>query len=213
MTSSRLLVTGFTSFPGAPVNPSERAVARLADRFGGDDRVAFHVAETNYQSAFADLLPVLEHHRPDLVLMLGVDRHAPRLRLETRARNARDLHQPDNRGARPASARIDEDGSETLPATWPLAAITAALARQGTAFELSHDAGAYLCNFLFYSVLGHAARADWSFGAGFIHTPLTEDALAAAGGTPEEGLAVLPEGALEDSLSAILETLLDGNPA
>ncbi len=208
MSKPRLLVTGFDSFPGVPVNPTECAMARLAERYRDDGHLAFHVVETSYEKSFAGLKPVIERHRPDIVLLTGVDRTARGLRLETLARNTIDASRMDNRDVRPSSTLIDPASAETLPATVHLEPVRRTLEAHAIACEMSDNAGGYLCNYLYYRVLAHAASLERPYSAAFVHVPMTVEAHMAAETAPQDGHITLPEDALESGLSAIIETLL-----
>ena len=87
----RILITGFGPFPGAPVNPTQPLVARLAGlrrpAFSEVERIA-HIFPVTYGAVDRELPLLLARHRPDALLMFGLASRTPFLRIETRARNA-----------------------------------------------------------------------------------------------------------------------------
>src|ERR1051325_6268765 len=86
-----ILVTGFGPFPGAPFNPTQALVARLA-RLRRPALAAVpivpHVFATSYAAVARDLPQLIARHRPDALLMFGLAARTRFLRIETRARNA-----------------------------------------------------------------------------------------------------------------------------
>src|SRR5450631_4151228 len=87
----RILITGFGPFPGAPFNPTQPLVARLARlrRPGLDDvELTGHIFPVTYAAVDRELPQLLAKHRPDALLMFGLANRTPFVRVETRARNA-----------------------------------------------------------------------------------------------------------------------------
>ena len=87
----RILLTGFGPFPGAPHNPTQPLVARLAQlRRPALDDVALgsHIFPVTYAAVDRQLPDVLAKQKPDALLMFGLAARTPYLRIETRARNA-----------------------------------------------------------------------------------------------------------------------------
>ena len=96
--SLRILITGFGPFPGAPVNPTQPLVARLAKRrrpaFSDVERIP-HIFPVSYSAVDRELPALLARHRPDALLMFGLASRTPFIRVETRARNAVTMLWPD----------------------------------------------------------------------------------------------------------------------
>jgi pyroglutamyl-peptidase len=143
----RVLITGFGPFPGAPFNPSAALASALARRrrpaFAGTER-AVHVFATTYASVDRDL-PKLLKQKPDIVLMFGVAGRRHQLCIETRARNAVSLLFPDADRHRPRHGVIKLRGPTALTGNAPFARLAGA-----TGTRLSHDAGRYLCNYVYW---------------------------------------------------------------
>lgn len=167
----RLLVTGFTPFPGAPVNPTEHLIRHFEARpplSGEGVDFRFAVLPVDYAAAIPALDAAAEDFRPHVAVHFGLAEAARGFRLETTARNAVAARQPDNAGRMPDPAPIRPDGGD-VPSMLPLSAIAAALDARGLPVEWSDDAGGYLCNFVFFhsaAGLCGAARAPIS---GFVH--------------------------------------------
>src|SRR4051794_15136406 len=87
----RILITGFGPFPGAPFNPTQALVRKLATlrrpAFADVTRIA-HIFDVTYATVDRELPELIARHRPDALLMFGLAARTPYLRIETRARNA-----------------------------------------------------------------------------------------------------------------------------
>ena len=86
-----VLVTGFGPFPGAPFNPTERLVTRLARLrrpATADAKIVSHIFTTSYAAVDEELPKLIAKHRPDALLMFGLATRTKTLRVETRARNS-----------------------------------------------------------------------------------------------------------------------------
>lgn len=166
----RLLVTGFGPYPGAPENPTEGLVKALAaeppEALGAG---AFHavVLRTEYHGSWAELERLTVDFDPDVVVHFGLSERIEAIHLECVGRNFADPSKPDAAGHAP-SARVAEDGPETLASTFPADAILAALSDAGFPAALSDDAGAYVCNATLYRSL-HTAPPTRRVG--FVHVP------------------------------------------
>jgi len=103
-----ILVTGFWPFPGAPYNPTQALVGKLArlrrPALAGITIVP-HVFPTSYAAVDRELPKLIATHRPDALLMFGLAARTRFLRIETRARNALALL-PDVSRARPRGRTI-----------------------------------------------------------------------------------------------------------
>jgi pyroglutamyl-peptidase len=167
----RVLLTGFSIFPGASVNPTEALVASLTERppeTGALFRCA--VLSVEYETIAAQLSALCEDFSPDIALHFGLARECAGFRLERMARNTNACARPDNLGRMPASAAIC-DGPETLVSTLPLEDIARRLEAAGLPVEWSDDAGGYLCNTVFTLSAAHACEGLAPSMTGFVHVP------------------------------------------
>jgi len=167
-----ILITGFGRFPGAPVNPGGLVAMRLLRRrrpaFVGTRRVA-HVFATRYDAVDRELPALLKQEKPDIVVMFGVATRAKQVRVEQRARNRIALF-PDAGGHRPA-ARTIAPHRDAMRNRLPVARLVNAARTAGVAAVASRNAGAYLCNYVYWRALEAAARPDGPGSVIFIHVP------------------------------------------
>lgn len=168
-----LLITGFGPFPGAPFNPTQALVARLArlrrPALSGVTLIG-HVFPTSYAAVDRDLPALIAKHKPDALLMFGLAGRAKHLRIELRARNALALL-PDAAGAALARHAIapGEAGARALPV--PLRHFLSAARSARVKAAPSRDAGRYLCNYLCWRAAEAAAQPGGPRLAAFVHVP------------------------------------------
>ncbi|MEO0978324.1 MAG: peptidase C15, partial [Pseudomonadota bacterium] len=100
-TRKTILVTGFSPFPGAPVNPTQQLMARLPKRLGthqlGIDFV-FKVLPTTWAGRHDVTSRLRAGLSPDAIVHFGVDGTRRTMNIETRAVNRATRVRPDAAG-------------------------------------------------------------------------------------------------------------------
>ena len=171
--ATKILITGFGPFPGAPYNPTEplvMALARPRYPFANVRRVV-HVFRVSYAAVDRELAALLAREKPDVLVMFGLAGRTKHVRIETRARNAFARRLPDVGGHVPVTATIVPDAPATLSLRAPGQRLLRAAQAAGVPAALSRDAGRYLCNYLCW-------RAAEASGDGaprlttFVHVPI-----------------------------------------
>ncbi|MGQ2906632.1 MAG: pyroglutamyl-peptidase I family protein [Aliihoeflea sp.] len=179
----RILLTGFSVFPGAPVNPTEALVGSLRETppaIDADLKTA--VLSVEYDTITPQLASICADFQPDIALHFGLARECTGFRFERVARNTNAKARPDNLGNLPAAAAICA-GPETIASTLPLEEIEQRLAAAGLPVEWSDDAGGYLCNTVFTLSAAHACDGLKPTMTGFIHVPPLDIDVSATGAT------------------------------
>ncbi len=168
---TRVLITGFRPFPGAPANPTAALALRLAraGRRRGIDCVA-HVFATTYAAVDCELPRLIATHRPDAILMFGLAARRRHVSIEVFARNRMSVWFPDAGGAVPPRAAIAAGASATRGRGEFSRLLAAARATQVRTC-LSRDAGNYLCNYVYWRALEAAAATGGPRRAVFVHVP------------------------------------------
>ncbi len=197
----RVLLTGFGPFPGAPHNPTQPLVARLARLRRPalhDVEIASHIFPVTYAAVDRQLPEVLGAHKPDALLMFGLAARTSYLRIETRARNAVTMLWPDA-----ANTRSSKRGIAAAADAMMFGPHTARLLRAarltGIDARPSRDAGAYLCNYLSWRAIENVRTGRPQLAA-FIHIPL----LARSGAVRRKGAARITLEELVDAGEAML---------
>lgn len=189
-----VLFTGFSVFPGAPLNPTQSLMPLLsASYLNGDytdlcSTFTTKIFPVEY-SSLADRLSELAVSKSisgspphDIVVHFGLDGGATGITLERFARNRCGDH-PDNIGhcfsGSIVSVSDEEDSEDIIPSRLPLLDIHDELERRGIPVQWSDDAGGYLCNYIFYlsaSTSRQKPCPEWTPGmVGFVHVPRMEE--------------------------------------
>jgi pyroglutamyl-peptidase len=146
-----VLVTAFEPFADWSVNSSSTAALALAGHRAG---LHVRVLPVDHAAAAAALEAAMDALRPALVLSAGLAPDpVPRLELRARAPAALGAGGPERRGL------------------WPWAASLDAIRACGLPVRLSSDAGAYVCETAYWTVLGRAGAPGGPRRAAFLHLP------------------------------------------
>lgn len=172
MRALRLLVTGFGPFPGAPVNQSAQVVQALA-RVAPDWARRGFVLSTHILPVVFDveraLAPLVARERPDRILHLGVATRSRVVAIEVAARNRVSCVRPDARGRVAGAMTLGRGPARRLPHTSGAKAAVA-MRRAGAPARVSVDAGAYVCNALYWAALDPGAGRG-QIPTLFLHIP------------------------------------------
>ncbi|MGK4217102.1 pyroglutamyl-peptidase I [Kocuria marina] len=162
----KILVTGFEPFGGETENASGAAVDKLRELAPPDGaRIVTAILPVTWSGAGPALLRAVEEHRPDAVVAVGEAGGRAAVTPERWATNLGHGRIPDNDGAIRDAAPLAE-GPERLESRVDPAALVRAIKDAGVPAEVSDDAGAFLCNAVFWTALH---RTD--LPAAFIHVP------------------------------------------
>jgi pyroglutamyl-peptidase len=165
-----MLLTGFESYGGRSLNPSEQVVKRLAGAEISGVRVVGHTLPVSYAELGTRIAALIEEVRPRAVICLGLWPGTPVLRLERIAVNIADFEIPDNVGLMTRDSVV-AGGAEAYLSTLPIHAIHDRLLEAGIPARLSGSAGTFLCNALMYHALRCCAEHAPAAPCGFIHLP------------------------------------------
>jgi pyroglutamyl-peptidase len=189
----RLLLTGFEPFGGEPINPSWEAVRALEGERIGGHQVVVRRLPVSFAGARSALEAAIDALQPRLVLAVGQAGGRARLSLERVAINLIDARIPDNEGCQPIDAAVVEGAACAHFATVPVKAMRAAIEAAGVPAELSHSAGCYVCNAVFFLLMQQLADRPGVRG-GFLHVPWLPEQAARHPGEPALPLASIITG-------------------
>lgn len=182
---TRILLTGFEPFDGAASNSSWDAVELVAERWSGDAELTIECLPVTFAGAGSAITELIERHKPDLVICVGLANGRAAVTPERIAINVEDARIPDNDGDQPADRAIEPHGPAAYWSGLQVTAISAAIAEAGIPSAVSDSAGTYVCNSLMYRLMDAVAGTPTT--AGFIHVPCSP---ALAAGTDQPYLAV-----------------------
>ena len=174
----RALITGFEPYGGRGMNPAAE-VARAVDGAAiGGVALTGRVLPVSLQRLRPEIEALLDEHRPDLVVGLGLSPGEPVVRLERLGANIADFPIADDDDLRVEDQPVAADGPPALMATLPLRAIQRALLAAGIPARLSSTAGTYLCNAALYGFLAALDARGSAARCGFVHLPYLPEQVA-----------------------------------
>lgn len=165
---TRVLLTGFEPFGGDSTNPSGDAVRQVAAEWDGAATLITEVLPVTFVGASARLRELIAAHAPDVVIATGLAGGTTSIRVERIAVNLIDARIPDNAGDQPIDESSVPGAPNALFATLPVKAIAAAIQDAGIPASVSHTAGTFVCNHVFFTALDAAPSGT---RAAFIHVP------------------------------------------
>jgi pyroglutamyl-peptidase len=151
--SATFLVTGFEPFREHLTNSSWDALALLSQTW--PESIVARRLPVDHRAAHAQLRLALAELQPRAVLLTGLAKGRV-FRIERRARQPPELS--------------TELGAEALAGRWPWDEMRQALEASGVEAVHSEDAGSYVCESTYWSLLSYRGLAAPEFAA-FLHVP------------------------------------------
>lgn len=195
-----MLLTGFEPFGGDAVNPSGEAVHWVAAHWSGPEVLVTAVLPVTFAGSAARLRELLDEHRPDIVIGVGLAGGRSAIGVERVAVNLDDARIPDNDGEQPVDVPVVEGAPAAVFSTLPVKAIADAVNRAGIPAEVSYSAGTFVCNHVFFAAV-HAAPT--AARAGFVHVPWSAEH------APDPDAPTLPLADIVRALEITVRTALD----
>ena len=206
----RILVSGFDSFGGERVNPSqELALAVQGDAVflsGFSAEVQGVILPTSFKDSFPELLKAIEDFEPQVVLAFGQATGRATIDLERVAINVMDGEIADNDGLVARDLPIMPGGEAAYFSTLPMRAIQTALQSVGIESRISNSAGTFVCNSVFYQLQQSLVGTD--VRSGFVHVPM----LPSQAVGKNEKLPSMPLEKMKQALRVILDTVTKSGP-
>ncbi|MGK4585643.1 pyroglutamyl-peptidase I [Kitasatospora sp. HPMI-4] len=202
---TRVLLTGFEPFDGAVLNSSWEAVRLAAGNPPDGLEVIPRRLSCVFGQAADELRAAVRDSEPDLVVCVGQADGRPDLSVERIAVNIDDARIPDNAGRQPVDQPVVPGGPAGYFATLPVKACVAAIRAAGLPASLSHSAGTFVCNHVFYALMHLLAARYPAVRGGFVHVPaLPSQVLGRA-------VPSLPSSAVATGLGALLTAAADNH--
>lgn len=168
MTIKTILVTGFSGFPGMPINPTATLVQRLPKRLPEClHGVRFHYAvlPPEWRAREEKTQRLINEVDPVAVVHFGVDGSRRSINIETLARNWASTIRADAAGDVAPRRLLAKSGTPNRRASLPVRSLQRSARRSGVDVRLSVNAGDYLCNATLWDTLGTGRQAV------FVHVP------------------------------------------
>jgi pyroglutamyl-peptidase len=197
------LITGFAPFDGEAINPSLEIAGALHGKVIAKHRIVGAELPTEFARSLPALATLIEKHRPVLVIALGQAGGRSEISLERVAINLIDARIADNAGAQPIDAAVVESAPAAYFSSLPLKAMLLRLHDAGIPAALSHSAGTFVCNQVFFGLAHVLATKYPNTRGGFIHVPYLPQQAAKFATAPSMALATMI-----DALRIAVETAL-----
>lgn len=187
-TAVNVLVTGFEPFDQDRINPSWEVARALAGWRHASATVHAVQLPCVFDRSLECLDAALAEHRPELVVGLGLAGGRTEVSVERVAINVNDARIPDNAGQQPVDTPVVAQAPAAYFATLPIKAIVQELRAQGFPAAVSHSAGTFVCNHLFYGLMHRLAGQGAAVRGGFVHLPYLPEQAAQHVGAPSMAL-------------------------
>ena len=197
-----VLLTGFEAFGPDAANPSCHAVRLVGETWDGPEELVTAILPVTFDGSASRLRELIAEHEPDIVIAAGLAGGRSAIGVERVAVNLIDARIPDNAGAQPIDVPCITGAPAAHFSTLPVKAVTAALVARGIPAELSHSAGTFVCNHVFFTALDivKAPRR-----AGFIHVPWSSEH------APSGDVGPLPLAVIAEALRTAVRTTIDSD--
>jgi pyroglutamyl-peptidase len=190
----RVLLTGFEPFGGESINPSWEALKLLQLQHIDGAEVMTRQIPTVFHHSIQALKQAVEETNPSIVICVGQAGGRSDISVERVAINVNDARIPDNDGNQPIDTPIAENGPVAYWSTLPIKAIVENMKRDLVPASVSHTAGTFVCNHLFYGLAHLIATERPGMRGGFIHIPYLPEQAVRYPGKPSMSLELLAKG-------------------
>jgi len=167
-----VLLTGFEPFGAYPTNPSQVIADTLNGSSIADAVIISIVLPVNFTLSVEKAREAIELYHPDVVMSLGLNANADGIEVEKVGINLKRYPLGDGRWSFP---RFIEKRSPLFRITsLPTKEIALKIQEAGVPAQQSYFAGTYICNALFYGLLGYVKEQNLNCSVGFLHVPLLD---------------------------------------
>jgi len=172
VTTKTVLVTGFEPFGVYPTNPSQVIAETLNGSSIADAVIISIVLPVNFTLSVEKAREAMELYHPDVVMSLGLNANADGIEVEKIGINLKRYPLGDGRWSFPRF--IEKRSSLFRITSLPTKEIAQKIQEAGVPAQQSYFAGMYICNALFYGLLGYANEHNLNCSVGFLHVPLLD---------------------------------------
>ncbi len=167
-----VLVAGFEPFGNVTVNPSQLIAEALNGSVIDDAEIVGVVLPVDFNVSAKIATDMIEHYHPVLVISLGLNARARCIEIEKIGINIKRYLKED--GSQTVPQRIDISGPFLRFSSIYTLDIARKIREANISAQQSYFAGTYVCNALFYQVLGYVSERNSIIKIGFIHVPLLD---------------------------------------
>jgi len=170
--SSVVLVTGFEPFDNYTVNPSGLIAVALNGSVVENATIIGIVLPVDFNASIARTIQAVEQYHPVLVISTGLNAKTHRVNVEKISYNLKRYQKPNGLWSFPR--RIDTSGPWIRISPLHTNDIVRNIRAANISVQQSFFTGTYVCNSLFYQLMGYVIENQLSLPVGFIHVPLLD---------------------------------------
>jgi pyroglutamyl-peptidase len=167
-----VLVTGFEPFGTYATNPSQSIAEMLNGSSLNDTEIIGIVLPVDFNNSVEKAIEAIEFYHPDLVISLGLAARSKTIKVEKIGVNLKRFQKDDGTWSFPQ--RIDKKGPFFRVTSLHTNTIVRKIREANIPVRQSFFAGMYICNALFYGLLGCINEQNDTISIGFIHIPLLD---------------------------------------
>jgi pyroglutamyl-peptidase len=198
--STVVLVTGFEPFGVHSINPSQIIAETLNGSSFNDAEIIGIVLPVDFEKSVERARDAIELYHPDVVISLGLNAKAQRIEVEKIGFNIKRYQKDDGTWSFPQ--RIDKNGPFLRLSYLKTYDIARTIRQANIPAQQSFFAGTYICNSLFYGLLGYVTEENLSITVGFLHVPLLDS--QDPSGMPFQKMVDAVKIAIQESIDARL---------
>jgi len=201
-----ILVTGFESFNNIETNGSWEAVRDLDGKYFGTAVVVAAKLPVVWDEADKKLHELIRANNPVAIISFGQTAEK-RVMLEEIAHNVRE-NIYDNSNKLPNTLQVYEHGAFELETGLPLSEIKSRLQAASIPVQKSKNAGTYLCNDIFYTLMYDPGTANAKdIPRGFVHVPPLDESIPTRNGNT----VTFDKDTLQKSAAIIIQAVIDAS--
>jgi pyroglutamyl-peptidase len=167
-----VLVTGFEPFQNYTVNPSEVIAEQLNGTYLSGANIIGIVLPVDFNESFRQAALAIEQYQPVLVISVGLAGTSHTIKVEKIGLNMKRYPKDDGTWSFPR--RVEKPGPFLRISPLRTNDIVRNIRNANISVQQSFFAGTYVCNSLFYQLLGYTKEHNGSIQVGFIHVPLLD---------------------------------------
>ncbi|MCJ7841040.1 pyroglutamyl-peptidase I [Lederbergia sp. NSJ-179] len=167
----KVLLTGFDPFGTDVINPASEAIKQLNGLIIENVELITVEVPTVFHRSREVVIQAIEFFQPDVVICVGQAGGRAQITPERIAINLDDARIADNEGQQPIDEPIIENGPAAYWSTLPVKRMVHQIRKMGIPASVSHTAGTFVCNHLFYGVMHYLSEHAPHIRGGFIHIP------------------------------------------
>jgi pyroglutamyl-peptidase len=167
-----VLVTGFEPFGSYDTNPSQLIAETLNGTMLNDTEIVGVVLPVDFNRSVDIATESLQRYQPDLIISLGLNARSHVIRVEKIGINLKRCPKDDGTWSFPQ--RLNKAGPFLHITPLRTNDVVRRIREAHIPVQQSFFAGTYVCNAVFYGLLGYIDEQNATTTAGFIHVPLLD---------------------------------------